>query len=288
MRVRSGVFLLVGLAVSASCERASPPPVADTIARAEPQAAATPAPWTGAWAPALGQILLVPSDTDNTAILVYPGQLPDTGRRPTVDLLTGGGQVSAHDVQIVGQDSMECGGAPVMRLASATFGTWAIGMNASAKILQGDSLEGLASGDSSRLVTRLARLASTIASNERTRFTGLPFSVVRARRYTVGNARLIAAHLVRRLPQESAPLEERTFLIAERSLTGDSLVIRYSDRSSGTEETTEHFEVHAAFDAPGGLLMLLARDTASATRYQILERARDGTWRVRWTRPLSC
>jgi hypothetical protein len=270
----------------ASCDREAPPPDVDTAARAEPQAVDAPPAWIGSWADELGSILVVPSDTDNTAILVYPDVI-DAGS-PSLDLLTAGGEVAAAAVTVAGVDSLECGGAPVVRLSTGAFGTWAIGVRAAQGILRGDSLESLVRADSSRLVAQLARLASTIAANEESRFTGLPFSVARARRYTVGNARIVAAHLVRRLPQEASPLEQHTFVIAERAVSSDSLVLRYSERSEGTEETAEHFEILGALDRSAGTLLLIARDNTVGTRYEILERASNGTWRVRWSRPLSC
>lgn len=270
----------------ASCAREAPTPDVDTAVRAEPQAASAAPAWSGTWADEMGTILVVPSDTDNTAILVYPDVVETGGQ--SLDLLTAGGEVAAAAVTIAGVDSLECGGAPVVRLSSGAFGTWAIGMRAAQGILRGDSLEALVRADSSRLVSQLARLASTIAANEESRFTGLPFSVARARRYTVGNARIVAAHLVRRLPQEASPLEQHTFVIAERALSSDSLVLRYSERSEGSEETAEHFEILGALARPAGTLLLIARDNTTGTRYELLERATNGTWRVRWSRPLSC
>jgi hypothetical protein len=280
------VVLPALLMAIASCERAAPTPDADTAARAEPQATTAAPAWSGAWAAELGSILVVPSDTDNTAILVYPDTI-DAGSS-SLDLLTAGGEVAAAAVTIAGVDSLECGGAPVVRLSAGAFGTWAIGVRAAQGILRGDSLESLVRADSSRLVAQLARLASTIAANEESRFSGLPFSVARARRYTVGSARIVAAHLVRRLPQEASPLEQHTFVIAERALSSDSLALRYSERSEGSEETAEHFEILGAVGRSAGTLLLIARDNTMGTRYEILERATNGTWRVRWSRPLSC
>ncbi len=235
----------------------------------------------------MGSILVVPSDTDNTAILIYPDMLSDSSPA-TIDLITAGGEVARSAVTIAGLDSLECGGAPVLRLTAGAFGTWAVGVKRAQGVLRGDSLESLTRADSSRLVTQLARLASAIGADDESRFTGLPFSVARARRYTIGNARIVAAHLVRRLPQEASPLEQHTFIIAERSLSSDSLALRYHVRSEGTEETAEHFEMLAGIGRGAVALLLIARDNTAGTRYEILERSPVGTWRVRWARPLSC
>jgi len=275
------------VAAAVACDRPEPPPAGDTVARAEPQASPAPPAWTGSWAPEFGPILLVPSDADSTAILAYPESLPDGGTGP-VNLMSAGGDAVARDVTLSRLDSLECGGAPVVRLSAGTLGTWSVGMRASAQLLRGDSLETLPRADSTRLVASLARLASTIGADQDTRFTGLPFSVVRARRYTIGNARLVAAHLVRRLPQEDSPLEEHTFLIGERSLATSDHALRFSERSEGTEETAEHFEILAAAHRDGITMLLIARDNAAGGRFEILERSTGGTWRVRWARPLSC
>ena len=282
-------FVLAVVATAPGCERADPrPPVVDTAVQAQPQAEAETAPaWTGEWASGFGDILLVPSDTDNTAILVYPDVVAEGASAGSVDLISAGGEVSARGVAIAGLDSLECGGAPVVRLSSATFGTWSIGVRAPQGVLRGDSIEALPPRDSARLVMRLARMASGIEADQATRFTGLPFSVVRARAWTIGETRIVAAHLARKLPQEASPLEEHTFIIAERLVSNDSLALRYSQRSEGTEETAEHFEVLSAVSGATTLL-LVARDNATGTRYELLERSRTGAWRVRWSRPLSC
>ncbi len=281
--------ILVALAavLCAACDRETPVPVTDTAAGAQPQAVATPPAWSGEWSPEFGAILVVPSDTDHTAILVYPDAIPETGHS-AIDLLTAGGDVATAAVAITGLDSLECGGAPVVRLSSGAFGTWAIGVDAPRGVLRGDSVEALSRADSGRLVTQLARLASTIAPNEESRFNGLPFTVARARRYTAGGTRIVAAHLVRRLPQEASPLEQHTFVIGERALSADSLVWRYHQRSEGTEETSDHFEILAALGTGTATLLLIARDNTTGTRYEILERSPGGTWRVRWARALNC
>lgn len=249
--------------------------------------AVVPPSWTGEWAPELGAVLLVPSDTDATAIVVYPDATPaaDSTR---VTLFTSGGETAGPSVTVRGTDTLECGSASVVNLSGGAFGTWSVGLAGATRVLRTDSLESLAPRDSAQLVASLARMASTITARQETRFNGLPFSVARARRLTVGGTRVVAAHLVRRLPQEASPLEEHTFVIAERPLSSDSLLLRYDQRSEGTEETAEHFEVLAAIGTERTTLLVLARDNAAGTRYQLLERSATGAWRVRWTRLLNC
>lgn len=288
--VASGRIALVALTLAAvtACDRsAPPPPAAETTIAATSEPMATPTSWSGDWAAEFGDALLVPSDADSTAIVVYPDAPPSAGAS-RFTLYTAGGEAALSDVIVRGTDTLECGGASVVNLSGGAFGTWSVGLTGARHIIHSDSIESLASRDSAQLVASLARLASAIAARAQTRFNGLPFSVMRARRFTSGAARIVTAHLVRRLPQEASPLEEHTFLIAERPPSGDSLLLRYSQRSEGTEETAEHFEALSVIGGPTTTLLLLARDNATGTRYQILERARNGSWRVRWTRPLSC
>lgn len=285
LRMVAGAALIAAPA----CDRTVPPPAGDTNAVAAPQAAEHRPAWTGSWAPEFGDMLLVAGDADSSAIVVYPHlDADDIPQGALLDLLSTGGEVAARDVSVRGPDTLECEGAPVVRLSAGTSGTWDVGLASAAAPLRGDSLEALPRGDSARLVSALTRLASTVGAHQATRFTGLPFAVVRARGYTVGAARIVAADLVRKLPHEAAPLEEHTFIIAERALHGDSLALRFSQRSEGTEETAEHFDVLAAMAAPSAAFLLVARDNVSGTLYQILERATSGVWRVRWSRLLVC
>jgi hypothetical protein len=231
---------------------------------------------------------VVPADAESTAIVLYP-DTPDNAllARTQLSLVTAAGEVAAQ-ARATAADSLECAGAPVVRLSAGSQGSWALGLAASVRVIQTDSIESLARPDSARLVANLARLASTVSADTETRFSGLPFAVVRARRFTLGNTRVVAAHLARKLPQEASPLEEHTFVIGERRVGADSLTLRFSARSEGSEETAERFEVLGVVAAAGTTLLLVARDQAARVRYEVLERIADGSWRVRWARPLGC
>ena len=83
-------------------------------------------------------------------------------------------------------------------------------------------------------------------------------------------------------------MEERTFIIAERARAGGQFTIEYSQQSSGSEETTDYFEVLSATRAADRLLVLLARDRPAQTTYVVLERSSAGVWRSVWERLLAC
>jgi hypothetical protein len=151
-----------------------------------------------------------------------------------------------------------------------------------------DSIEALPSADSARLAAELARLASALPSRSNSRFSGLPFAVLGAHRFVMNGRQFLVGHLVRRLNQEAAPLEERTLVIAERATPSEPYTLTHSARSEGSEETAEHFETLAAVAGREFPLVLLARDQLSRTTYQLLERSGDGVWHARWSRALAC
>src|SRR6185503_4513950 len=91
------------------------------------------------------------------------------------------------------------------------------------------------------------RLASALPNDSAGRFSGLPFVVRGVWRFSIPqNRQVIAATLVRQINQEATPLQERTFLVAERSPADSTLSTAYSERSYGDEETVERHEVLAA------------------------------------------
>src|SRR5436190_5965664 len=168
------------------------------------------------WANELGQMLVVPSDSDNTAVVLYPNDPNDRlmGSQLTT-LVNAAGDTTR--VKLVALDSQECGDAPVVRLNGAAPPSCSVGLIAhSAKLLRTDSIEALSSADSARLAADLARLASALTTQPGSRFTGLPFAVLGAHRFESDERQYLVGHLVRRLNQEAAPREERTFVIAER------------------------------------------------------------------------
>jgi hypothetical protein len=291
-RERVVQWLVLGCAAAwtLSCSRRDAAPAGDTALDTTHSTSGSPGR-SADWASELGQLLVVPSDSDNSAVVLYPDD-------PTAQLIASQPMTlvnAAGDttrVRLVASDSQECGDAPVVRLAGAAPAAWSVGMLArSARLLRMDSIEALPSADSARLAADLARLASGLRTQQGSRFTGLPFAVLGAHRFQSDGREFLVAHLVRRLNQEAAPLEERTLLIAERpapSPASEPYVVTYSQRSEGSEDTAEHFELLAAVRGNASPLLLLARDQLSKTSYEILEHVPDDGWRTRWSRTLSC
>jgi hypothetical protein len=118
------------------------------------------------------------------------------------------------------------------------------------------------------------------------RFAGLPFVVRALWRFNVaGGPQVVVANLSRQINQEATPLEERTFLIAERKGTDSTLTTAYSERSYGAEETIQNRDVLAAalVGASRNPALIIGRDYGDATAYGLIERGDDGKWRARWS-----
>jgi hypothetical protein len=244
------------------------------------------------WANELGQLLVVPSDSGNGAVVIFPDfPSPRLITSAPMTLLTVGGDTVTVRGQLVATESEQCGGAPLVQLSDSVAAPWSIGLlRRSATTLRMDSIEALPPADSARLAGDLARLATTLTADQESRFSGLPFTVLGAHRIDEANRQTVVAHLVRRLPQEAAPLEEHMLIIAERPRAPENApwTSVFTQRSEGTEDTAEHFTILAAVHASDRTLLLLARDQLESTKYEILERAANGSWRSRWSRTLVC
>lgn len=287
MLPRARVCVLVLAALSA-CARPDKPSAADSATPQEPEAQPAVRSWQGSWTPELGELLVLPSDSD--ALVVYPDDpSPATLASGPVTLLSAAGDTVARAVTVTLDDTLQCGDAPLAHVPQGTPGGWSLGLRGATVVpVRVDSIESLPGADSAKTVAELARLASAITATSRSRFTGLPFSVVQARRFQLGASQVLAAHLVRRLPQEAEPLEEHLLVIAERARPQSPYATRFSQQSQGSEETAQYFDVVGVARAGDVTLLMLARDASARTEYQILERSAAGEWRVRWTRVVSC
>ena len=277
--------------VFSACDRPEPAPPRDSAVSVTIGSTTSARVASGSWPAELGTSLVVPGETENTAVVIYPDAPPaDHFAGLSLTLLSTTGDTVAARATTRSTDSLLCGDAPVLDFSSPVAAGWSLGLSVgSTPPLRLDSIEALPSADSAQLVSDLARLASGLAIAPESRFSGLPFAVLTARRFTIGGKTFVAAHLIRRLPQEASPLEERTLLIAERGAGKDSVFrVGFSQRSEGSEETAEHFDLLSVIRLPTSTLMLLARDQLSRTDYQLMERRSAGGWRVRWSRPLTC
>ena len=285
LRGRALVSALIGTAVVAGCGRRSPS--ADSASTEAPVASTAV---DSAWAPEVGEMLVVPGDSENSAVVLFPSS-PSArlvSSRALTLFNTAGDSIGAR-LAMTPADAQVCGDAPIVHMRDVVRVPWSVGLlGRSVTALKLDSIEAMSPADSARLAADLSRLASAIALEPSSRFQGLPFAVLTARHASVDGKDVVLAHLVRRVNQEASPMEEHTLVIAERAKAGEAPTLAFSQRSQGKEETAEHFEILAVERGPHSVLALIARDQESQTRYELLERSQDGTWRVRWNRTLTC
>lgn len=278
-------------ALTISCARPDATPAADS--GADPPAAVDSTSGANQWVAELGQLLIVPSDSENTGVVIFPPtpspRLISSG--PLTLFTLAGDSVSTRAALVV-SDSQVCGEAPTVRFNTSTTVEWSVGLlERAVSHIPMDSIEALPARDSLRLAAEIARLASSVPAPRESRFVGLAFVVRSANVIRAQDRQIVVTHLIRRLPQEASPIEEHTFIIAERpvsAVTPGLYVTAYAQRSEGTEETAEHFEVLSVVRGARSILLLLARDQETQTTYEIVERDTSGRWRSRWTRVLSC
>src|SRR5919108_3304228 len=154
-----GGLSLVGLLTAAACSKRDAAPISDSAAPSTTTTATVSTP--NDWSADLGNVLLVPSDSDNTAIVLLPQGSPSQLRPSTaVTLISANGDTAVARIASVVSDSVECGDAPLVRLTGNVSSEWTVGLAArSAVSLPRDSIAALSAADSTRLAADLARLA---------------------------------------------------------------------------------------------------------------------------------
>lgn len=151
-------------------------------------------------------------------------------------------------------------------------------------------IEGLASRDSARLAARISAAVDVLPSDTSVAdFRGLPVSVRAAWILALAaDDSVVVALVARRVPIESAPLEELFAVIAapgQRQGVRDPLIGGWVARDVGPEEELAARELVGAFRSGDDLALLLAHDSASGVRAELVVR-RDGRWRTAWDGPI--
>src|SRR5829696_7086795 len=260
--LRAGV---AGAALAAAaCERAKSPPRVDSVRLGAdvptPDTAGTTATSSN-WDASLGRYLLVAGASPGEALLIDPerrgtvsaGDVVDSAALRGLDATLFGSAGTRTSAKLDGPAApaaaAECASPwTVVRLAGETTTPWTVGVvGGGGEAIPMDSLAGLAAGDSAALVANAARAASSLPVKDEAYFRGLPFSVHSLQRFApAAGVQAFAALLVRRVNQEDSPLEERTFLVAERDSAAAAWRVAYHERSAGTEDEVESSEALAA------------------------------------------
>jgi hypothetical protein len=274
-----------------ACDRSKAPPPVDSAAikpAAVPESVAVAQ--SRSWNPSAGPLLLVAGETPDHAIIVAPDSatasaaVANIPHLASVTLFGRGGSVQTAELQGIGEPSAcivaSLNAAPPPR-------PWSVGfIGGVVAPLATDSVESIPRADSIVAVTWLNRLASALPNDSAGRFSGLPFVVRSMWRFTApGGPQIVVGTLARSINQEATPLQESTFLIAERAPSDSTLKTVYSERSYGNEETvqTRDLLAGALIGANRNAAVIIVRDYGDATAYALIERGDDGKWRARWT-----
>ncbi len=160
------------------------------------------------------------------------------------------------------------------------------GLVAEVPVLPVSAIEEMSPRDSARLAARLARVADAIPSDDTsTDFRGLTMVVQAAWRVIIAPGDTIfAARSVRRLPIESAPLEETTRFVAVPVVqpgAREPLAARWFTREVGPEESADPSDLVAAMFVRARPALLFVGGVADTTRAELLLRS-DSAWTVGW------
>lgn len=262
--------------------------------------------------PALGPFLLLPQlgDGTGTSVSVLSPLLPmeaPIGDTAGLGVRLGDGVVTLYGREGVRGDRVlsqiqvpsngTCPSWPTGRLsprlqdsAASTPRPWLVALPAGrAEAVPLDSIEALPARDSAMLAATLTRLASGLAEDSASPFRGLPFRVTRAFRSQGVSDAFVLGEIVRRVPQEDRPLEERVFLLVSTPSTdARTWRIAWHERVAGREEEVIATEPLAVVEvvAPRHTVVFLGRDDGTGTALALLERS-NGRWRVRWESPVT-
>jgi hypothetical protein len=278
MRLFRSTPLVLGLLVIA-CERGAVPdgqdsvvlPGGDTALSVEPVADGT------AGAPRAGATVMVHMGAAEQGFIVAGARSAGV-----VTLVTRGGQLQRATVAPSGADA--CSPATVSAEDGAPLLPWSVALGGQGVTpVTVDSLGSLSRADSMALGRAVTRLASQLPGDSVGRFEGRAFNLETLwSMQPEGLPRTVVATLRRQIDQEASPLEERTFVVAEQSVTTGEWTVAYWERSQGLGESVEAREFLAAVVQAGRAAMLVSRDYGDGVALSMLQR-RGTEWVLAWT-----
>jgi hypothetical protein len=272
-----GITSFVLGACSGSGDQRTNDPPARSVDEAEPQVPTARNVAPAIWGPGLGMVLLIPLDSADRSIIAFADSSTDPGdafrdRSTFVALGRNGSAITVGLSDVRDRDGCLTGTVTRADLPGQSAGGFAIGVLSDAvTMLPTDSTEGFSRTDSIALARDLIALASVIPGDTARQFTGLPFRLLRLWRVKLpGDGALALATLRRQIPQEAAPSEERTVVIATRRAGSAAWVTAHSERADGPEESVQTTELVAAMSVGGAPVIVLARDDGEGVAFQLL------------------
>jgi hypothetical protein len=298
---RAKISVLFFIIVAASCRGDGKTSSIDTTPAGEPQAAAgAVVPVNTGWdeneaGPAM---LLSSPDNSEIASVVLPsltdsalarasGLNADSLMGMSFELFARGGNIETGRMTGRAQSTaLDCISWPTVTLQVGDQKAWHVGFRRGmVTALPLDSLEGLASTDSTAITTELARLASALPASNDPAFQGLPFVVRKAYRWSSDRSAVIVGDVVRKINEEANPREEHLLLIAERSASDPSRYETvFESRAAGSEDLVRTSDVLAAirFVNGGHAAVVVSFEYENGSRVVLIERVAPYRWQQTW------
>ncbi len=269
----------------------------DSAAAAIPRGVAPPAAANTGWAEAAGPALLLSAVADPGGVSLVLPQLTDSGlansgqpdvsglANSRVELFGSHGLAGEATLLTVasttGADG--CRAWPQGRLSAVPQKPWRVGfINGRVTGTALDSIEGMSAKDSAAFTTEIIRIVSSYSQTGDSAYRGLPFSVRKAYRFSIGSTPVFVANVVRKINQEANPRQEHYLVIAERS--GGTYREAFQTRTAGSEESVQTNDILAVINIveTGQPAIVVTFEGEEGGRVGLIERASGGRWRVVW------
>ncbi len=251
------------------------------------------------WRASAGRLLLVATESPESAVVVFPEFTRDSSLVDVDFILDSslerfdlfgpdGNAIPARLTNVEREVSSSCERWPVARVEqSGTLRPWTIGFPAGhAQSIAHASLDQLTGRDSAAVVVAVTRLASQAPNDTVAALRGLSY-VVRSAYVAVlpDSQSVVVGEVLRRVNIEASPHEERTFVIGERDARTPTAryTLVFGERHAGEEESVPTTEFLALMRLSDSTIAAFAvREYSDGGSYLMLERDRQSRWRVRW------
>ena len=230
--------------------------------------------------------VVLPGLTDS-ALAGIPAFMLDSLSNMPSDLFSSVGLVGSSALLVSSQrlNTEGCLSWPTATLSPPPARQWRFGFRKGvATAVPLDSLEGMTPTDSSQVTVEIARIASVVAEGSDPAFRGLPFSVRRAYRFSLGSNSVVVADVVRKINEEANPREEHLLLVAERATPGDGkYVAAFESRVAGSEAVVRTNEILGAVRfVRGNPAIIVTFEYEDGGKVALLERTGEKQWRLTW------
>ena len=250
------------------------------------------------WNPDAGPVMLVstgisdtvgvvlPEATDSTIESLQGMTAPVAGLRFDLFGRAGKSASAIAAIPVIQVDTaQECYSWPLAKLESPRA-NWRVGFpSGRIQPIPLDSIEAMASADSSALAVSLAQTAATVPAASDPAFRGLPFRVRSAYRFPLDSLDVVIADIVRTVNEEANPRVEHLLVVGEKPHgVGGKFAVGYYSRTAGKEESVQATEILAAVRITVSKRPVVVVDIEydDGGKLGLIERTAPGEWRATW------